>query len=129
MKTNQICALLQACIGGGIGLLAFPTLGLSEWSVDRPGIATLPEVGGRATLFIQCTQQGAEPALYLHQPLNEEQLTLIYRFDNDQAQTRAVLLHSGQVWPAPGSEGTELGVLMELEVDHGTTEVYAGVQT
>ena len=31
-------------------------------------------------------------------------------------------------WPAPGSEDTELGVLMELEVGHGETEVYAGVQ-
>ena len=30
-------------------------------------------------------------------------------------------------WPAPGSEDTELGVLMELEVCHGATEVYAGV--
>ena len=29
---------------------------------------------------------------------------------------------------APGSEDTELGVLMELEVGHGETEVYAGVQ-
>jgi hypothetical protein len=27
-------------------------------------------------------------------------------------------------WPAPGSEDTELGVLMELEVCHGETEVY-----
>jgi hypothetical protein len=24
-----------------------------------------------------------------------------------------------EVWPAPGSEDTELGVLMELEVGHG----------
>jgi hypothetical protein len=32
------------------------------------------------------------------------------------------------LWPAPGSEDTELGVLMEPEVDHGETEVYAGVQ-
>jgi hypothetical protein len=32
------------------------------------------------------------------------------------------------LWPAPGSEDTELGVLMELEVGHGATEVYAGVQ-
>jgi serine/threonine protein kinase len=31
-------------------------------------------------------------------------------------------------WPAPGSEDTELGVLMEAEVGHGETEVYAGVQ-
>jgi len=30
-----------------------------------------------------------------------------------------------ELWPAPGSEDTELGVLMELEVDHGETEVYA----
>ena len=33
------------------------------------------------------------------------------------------------IWPAPGSEDTELGVLMELEVGHGETEVYARVQT
>jgi hypothetical protein len=32
------------------------------------------------------------------------------------------------IWPAPGSEDTELGVLMELEVCHGETEVYPRVQ-
>ena len=32
------------------------------------------------------------------------------------------------VWPAPGSEDTELGVLMELEVGHGETEVHPGIQ-
>jgi hypothetical protein len=31
-------------------------------------------------------------------------------------------------WPAPGFADTELGVLMELEVCHGETEVYTGVQ-
>ena len=31
-------------------------------------------------------------------------------------------------WPAPGSADTELGVLLEPEVDHGEAEVYAGVQ-
>jgi hypothetical protein len=31
-------------------------------------------------------------------------------------------------WAAPGSEDTELGVLMELEVGHGETEVYPRVQ-
>ena len=31
-------------------------------------------------------------------------------------------------WPAPGSEDTELGALMELEVGHGETEVYPRVQ-
>jgi replication-associated recombination protein RarA len=37
-------------------------------------------------------------------------------------------LGSLQIWPAPGSEDTELGVLMELEVGHGETEVHAGIQ-
>jgi ABC-type cobalamin transport system ATPase subunit len=32
------------------------------------------------------------------------------------------------VWPAPGSEDTELGVLMEPEVDHGEAEVHTRVQ-
>ena len=32
------------------------------------------------------------------------------------------------VWPAPGSEDTELGVFMGPEVSHGETKVYAGVQ-
>jgi hypothetical protein len=31
-------------------------------------------------------------------------------------------------WPAPGSEDTELGVLMGPEVDHGEAEVHARVQ-
>jgi hypothetical protein len=33
-----------------------------------------------------------------------------------------------EAWLAPGSEDTELGVLMELEVGHGETEVYPRVQ-
>ena len=32
------------------------------------------------------------------------------------------------LWPAPGSEDTDLGVLMEPEVGHGETEVYPRVQ-
>ena len=35
---------------------------------------------------------------------------------------------NADVWPAPGSEDTELGVFMGPEVGHGETEVYAGVQ-
>ena len=31
-------------------------------------------------------------------------------------------------WPAPGSEDTKLGVLMEREVRHGAAEVHARVQ-
>jgi hypothetical protein len=36
--------------------------------------------------------------------------------------------HRREDWPAPGSEDTELGVLMELEVGHGEASVYARVQ-
>jgi hypothetical protein len=34
----------------------------------------------------------------------------------------------GKLWAAAGFEDTELGVNMEPEVGHGTTEVYARVQ-
>jgi hypothetical protein len=40
----------------------------------------------------------------------------------------ALMLLGWWKWPAPGSEDTELGVLMEPEVGHGETEVHAGVQ-
>ena len=43
-------------------------------------------------------------------------------------QTKIGVICGADGWPAPGSEDTELGVLMELEVGHGETEVYAGVQ-
>jgi hypothetical protein len=36
--------------------------------------------------------------------------------------------NEGGYWPAPGSEDTKLGVLMEREVRHGASEIYAGVQ-
>jgi len=54
--------------------------------------------------------------------------------DADLAEAFAELLADVSVgtlksfWPAPGSEDTELGVLMELEVGHGEASVYAGVQ-
>ncbi len=48
--------------------------------------------------------------------------------DFSQMNLSQTLFFSSSVWPAPGSEDTELGVLMELEVGHGETEVYPGVQ-
>ena len=38
-----------------------------------------------------------------------------------------VICRNAVLWPAPGSEDTELGVLMELEVGK-ETEVYSRVQ-
>ena len=35
---------------------------------------------------------------------------------------------NGYLWPAPGSEDTELGVFMGPEVSHGERKAYAGVQ-
>ena len=43
------------------------------------------------------------------------------------AQQRVDRFRQGD-WPAPGFEDTELGVLMEPEVDHGETTIYARVQ-
>ena len=43
-------------------------------------------------------------------------------------KTAVSLSEAEAVWPAPGSADTELGVLMEPEVGHGETDVYAGVQ-
>ncbi len=51
----------------------------------------------------------------------EEEITA-----NNRGQTDDGL--KGAKWPTPGSEDTELGVLMEPEVCHGATEVYARVQ-
>src|SRR5262249_33315336 len=42
--------------------------------------------------------------------------------------TASVVVRFRLQWPAPGSEDTELGVLMEPEVGHGETEVYSRVQ-
>jgi CRP/FNR family cyclic AMP-dependent transcriptional regulator len=41
-----------------------------------------------------------------------------------KADITRVIHEEPAFWPAPGSEDTELGVLMELEVRHGETEVY-----
>ena len=51
------------------------------------------------------------------------------RFDDlTEEQQQTFLSYTVSVWPAPGSEDTELGVLMEPEVGHGETEVYTRVQ-
>ncbi len=42
--------------------------------------------------------------------------------------TGNLLTNDFWLWPAPGSEDTEFGVLMEPEVRHGEAEVYTRVQ-
>jgi hypothetical protein len=48
--------------------------------------------------------------------------------DKRGQHTKKCFRKSALLWPAPGSEDTELGALMELEVGHGETEVYPRVQ-
>jgi hypothetical protein len=43
-------------------------------------------------------------------------------------QARQRLARNRRDWPAPGSDDTELGVLMGPEGGHGETEVHARVQ-
>jgi hypothetical protein len=97
MRRHQTLALVAV-----VALLSFPTHGLSEWRVDKPGIATLAEIGGRATLLIQCSRQGADPGLYLHQAAHETHLVLTYRFDEKPPETRKVALsasgHVLKIW-------------------------------
>jgi hypothetical protein len=52
----------------------------------------------------------------------------IAHFDYLEKKLKVSLRSDLDIWPAPGSEDTELGVLMEPEVDHGEAEVYARVQ-
>ena len=47
---------------------------------------------------------------------------------NSEGESSSFFTKLFEYWPAPGSEDTELGVLMEPEVGHGATEVYPGVQ-
>jgi hypothetical protein len=58
-------------------------------------------------------------------PNSSEARKLRQEADNHTAQF--VRLADDEIWPAPGFTDTELGVLMEPEVCHGATEVYAGV--
>jgi hypothetical protein len=88
-------------------LIALQGAAFSEWSVEttrddrtrrETTRALLHEIGGRATLVIQCSQQGPEPVLYLQEPANGSQLQLIYRFDDGEAQPRmAAISPSGHV--------------------------------
>jgi hypothetical protein len=84
-------------------------------------MCVLPPVG---------VQNGAQQAhrknIAAHQALYVRTLDSFLRY---RSALSAIPLDSfADDWPAPGSEDTELGVLMEPEVGHGETEVYARVQ-
>ena len=50
------------------------------------------------------------------------------RLAEDKEFIKSTLGLAAKIWPAPGSEDTELGVFMGPEVGHGETEVYTRVQ-
>lgn len=78
-------------------LLALHQTAMAEWSVEtvkdeqsgrQITRAMLPELGGRAALVIQCIQRGADANVYLREPVSASHLPVIYRFDDDEPQTR-----------------------------------------
>ena len=76
--------------------------------------------------FVQSLIQAASKARSLYEeryyPQRSEQQDL------STEKLHLLPLMKWALWPAPGSADTELGVLMELEVSHGETEVYTRVQ-
>ena len=48
--------------------------------------------------------------------------------ERDYVIQELVKIADFEIWPAPGSEDTKLGVLMEPEVDHGKAKIYTRVQ-
>ena len=105
-----LALLLSGC--GGFFPSFEGAFGLGSWIHDVP-------VNNVATQ-VQCELQ---VFAYEHpeilDPEQSASLTLKLQIDDSGSVT---------YWPAPGSEDTELGVLMELEVGHGETEVYPRIQ-
>jgi DNA invertase Pin-like site-specific DNA recombinase len=76
---------------------------------------------GRVRAKARGVKFGRKPKLTKHQ-----QVEALARIAH--GETLTAIARSYNVWPAPGSEDTELGVFMGPEVSHGETKVYAGVQ-
>jgi hypothetical protein len=96
------------------------------------GVFTL-EVDGRATLTFEAS--GARQAQQIcKEAWLRDDLTL-FRSNgvplgtvSSKLAVRPATSEEIAVWPAPGSEDTELRCLMEQEAGHGEATVYAGVQ-
>ena len=103
MRTRKIP--LKVVIAPAIGVVveAPPVLVASEHSVDY--------ICGRCAAVLLHADEGQ-----VHGILNPLHKLRLIQFDR-------CLVEAASIWPAPGSEDTELGVLMELEVGHGETEV------
>ena len=93
-----------------------------EISVLLKGAHALIEcVGGLVLAFVSTSA-----IVSLVNTLTQEELI---EDPNDFAAAHLLsLVQNFTVWPAPGSEDTELSVLMEREVGHGEAEVYTRVQ-
>ena len=106
MSRISVAATIAAI---GVELFAPSTVGLAQWSVETSHQsgrdltrAILQEFGGRATLVIQCTKQGADSIVYLHEPVSSTHVSVIYRFDDNEAHTRMAIAsqagHVLQIW-------------------------------
>jgi catechol 2,3-dioxygenase-like lactoylglutathione lyase family enzyme len=76
---------------------------------------------GTIVAILPCNDLDASERFY-------NRLGFVRRAESGDPDYRILSNRAGENWPAPGSEDTDLGVLMEPEVGHGETEVYARVQ-
>jgi hypothetical protein len=88
------------------------TIHLSGDAVVAPALRIIQQTVETVSFCLIAVDSGD-----MSKPAEFERARMQMRFSGDMSP-----------WPAPGSEDTELGVLMELEVGHGEASVYARVQ-
>lgn len=116
-----------AAIVAVTGVAVSTNAGLAQWSVEtsrQSGCeltrATLQEFGGRAALVIQCTKQGADPVIYLHEPVSSTHVAVIYRFDDSEAHTRMATAsqagHVLQIWTNDEREAFSMSKRLRVQL-------------
>jgi hypothetical protein len=81
------------------------------------------------SLFLVRQNDGKIIELSVHAVIDECFGKVASEGRSENAQQHPLIKHVTEyVWPAPGSEDTELGALMEPEVCHGEAEVHTRVQ-
>jgi Na+/proline symporter len=111
---SRLFLTIVAALGAlyGIAFVLFPSASLALYGMSGTSAALMTQFFGAALLSV-----GA--------------IAWYARDTKDWGAVRGVLiggLVGYVVWPAPGSEDTELRCLMEQEAGHGEATVYAGVQ-
>jgi hypothetical protein len=103
-----------------------PYTGNERRIVPRSHILLVSRINFGNRVSLDCTVRNLSPsgaALLLKNALD---LPMKFELSFDDVTRHCIVVWRRPywIWPAPGSEDTELGVLMELEVRHGEAEVY-----